>query len=210
MDLIVLAESDGTVDMTLEAISGVTRVPLDDLKSAISILEKPDPQSRTPDEQGARIVRLDEHRNWGWRIVNYEKYRLIRSTTDRKTYMRNLMREKRKGEKLAEVLTPANTVSSSPSPSASLFPEERGVGKGDKNGFQKPTIEQCRVGATQRGMPTTEGEKFFHHFESNGWKVGGKAPMRSWTSALSNWASRYQERPFPSTQPRRTRLEDTI
>ncbi len=31
-------------------------------------------------------------------------------------------------------------------------------------------------------------ESFFDHFASNGWKVGGKAPMKDWRAAARNWA----------------------
>ena len=32
-----------------------------------------------------------------------------------------------------------------------------------------------------------EAEKFFDHFEANGWKVGGKTPMKDWKAAARNW-----------------------
>ena len=32
-----------------------------------------------------------------------------------------------------------------------------------------------------------EGEKFFNYFESNGWLVGGKTPMKNWHAAANNW-----------------------
>jgi len=32
-----------------------------------------------------------------------------------------------------------------------------------------------------------EANKFFNYFESNGWKVGGKAKMKSWQAAARNW-----------------------
>lgn len=32
-----------------------------------------------------------------------------------------------------------------------------------------------------------EAEKFFNYFQSNGWKVGGKTPMRDWKAAARNW-----------------------
>ena len=35
-----------------------------------------------------------------------------------------------------------------------------------------------------------EGQKFYDHFNSNGWKVGGKAPMKDWRSAVNTWLSR--------------------
>lgn len=35
-----------------------------------------------------------------------------------------------------------------------------------------------------------EGNKFYDHFNSNGWKVGGKAPMKDWRSAVNTWLNR--------------------
>ena len=32
-----------------------------------------------------------------------------------------------------------------------------------------------------------EAEKFYNYFQSNGWKVGGKAPMYDWQAAARNW-----------------------
>jgi len=45
----------------------------------INELEQPDPLSRTPTCNGARIKRLDKHRDWGWLIVNYSDFRKIAS-----------------------------------------------------------------------------------------------------------------------------------
>ena len=38
-----------------------------------------------------------------------------------------------------------------------------------------------------KNIATTEAQKFFNHFESNGWKVGGKSPMKDWKAAARNW-----------------------
>jgi hypothetical protein len=32
-----------------------------------------------------------------------------------------------------------------------------------------------------------EGQKFFNYFQSNGWKVGGRAAMKDWRAAARNW-----------------------
>lgn len=72
---IVLCDADGTLDMTPEAISRRTSIPLEHIKAGIEILENVDPYSRTPDDDGRRIVRLDDHRPWGWYIVNHNKYK---------------------------------------------------------------------------------------------------------------------------------------
>lgn len=95
MAMLVLAEREGIVDMTTQAIAARCGYPLDIVQRGIAELEKPDPQSRTPDEEGRRIIRLEETRDWGWRITNYEKYEKIRSAEERREYFRLKKREQR-------------------------------------------------------------------------------------------------------------------
>lgn len=73
--LMAHADAQGVVDMTPAAISARSGIALDRVRAGLSELEQPDAESRTPDQDGVRIVRLDTHRSWGWRIVNYLKYR---------------------------------------------------------------------------------------------------------------------------------------
>lgn len=73
--MLILAEEDGIVDMTINSIARRTNIPIEIIRDVIPRLEGPDPCSRTPDHDGRRIVRLYEHRDWGWRIVNFVKYR---------------------------------------------------------------------------------------------------------------------------------------
>jgi len=35
-----------------------------------------------------------------------------------------------------------------------------------------------------------EADPFYDYFQSNGWKVGGKAPMKDWKAAARNWTRR--------------------
>lgn len=91
VDLLVLADMNGVVDMTANAISGRTRMPIEIVKEFLTILQSPDPQSRTPVADGRRIVLLDEHRSWGWCIVNYSKFRAIASEEQRREKTRERM-----------------------------------------------------------------------------------------------------------------------
>jgi len=75
MDLLILADKNGVVDMTHEAIARRTNRPLEVIRETIAVLESPDRKSRRPDDEGRRIARLDKHRDWGWFIVNYEHFR---------------------------------------------------------------------------------------------------------------------------------------
>lgn len=86
--LIVLADQDGVVDMTANAISRRTSIPLEIIKEGLEVLARPDPDSRTPDEDGRRIVCLEDHRDWGWQIVNHAKYQQMRNAAERREYLR--------------------------------------------------------------------------------------------------------------------------
>lgn len=97
--LLILCEPDGTIDMTIDAISRRTTIPIEILKTGIETLEKPDEESRTPDEDGRRIMKLHDERSWGWRIVNYTKYRSFKTPEEKREYMREYMREYRKKSK---------------------------------------------------------------------------------------------------------------
>ena len=77
--MVVLCNSEGVVDMTPQAISARTSIPLNIIEKGIQDLSEPDRYSRTPGEEGRRIVTLDAHRPWGWVIVNYAKYQKIKS-----------------------------------------------------------------------------------------------------------------------------------
>jgi hypothetical protein len=77
MACVTLCDCNGVLDMTPQAIAGRTGWPLDFILNGISQLEADDPKSRTPDENGQRLVRLDSHRDWGWLVVNYSKYRAL-------------------------------------------------------------------------------------------------------------------------------------
>ena len=93
--LIILADRTGVVDMTPEAISRRTTIPLEVIVMGLATLELPDPGSRSPALEGRRIVRLAPEREWGWHITNYDHYRKIRSQEERREYMRLYQRKRR-------------------------------------------------------------------------------------------------------------------
>jgi hypothetical protein len=95
MDMLVLADRDGVVDMTVDAIARRTNVPQDLVDHAIKELMNPDLKSRSKAESGARITPIDSGRDWGWQIVNYEHYRNIRDEEARRTYFRDKQRAHR-------------------------------------------------------------------------------------------------------------------
>lgn len=89
----------GVCDRTQQTIADETGLTLPRVTAAIEYLESPDPKSRSPDEEGRRIVRLDAHRDWGWRLVNHWKYHELRSAAEIKHQLQNRERQRRFKEK---------------------------------------------------------------------------------------------------------------
>lgn len=106
-NLLAHADKDGIVDMHPRAIADEVGLSVDEVRNALTALEAPDDESRTPDEGGRRIIRMDDHRAWGWRVVNYRKYREIKNEQDRREQNRlaqERTRSARAGKK-ADMLT---------------------------------------------------------------------------------------------------------
>jgi predicted DNA-binding antitoxin AbrB/MazE fold protein len=72
----------------------------------------------------------------------------------------------------------------------------------DENQFKKPSVEEIAIYLLQK-YPKADrraidkfSEKFWNHYENNGWKVG-KNKMKSWILALTSWSETIQKDLFP-------------
>lgn len=75
MFFLALADWKGEVDKTPEFIATITGMPLAELRSCIERFMQPDLRSRSQAEEGRKLVAIDPHRDWGWRVVNIAFYR---------------------------------------------------------------------------------------------------------------------------------------
>jgi hypothetical protein len=76
--------------------------------------------------------------------------------------------------------------------------------------FVAPNLDEALAFFKAEQYPEVEAKKFFYHFEANGWKVGGKAPMKNWNAAAHNWmlnTSRYEPEPKPTAVKLNTRKD---
>lgn len=153
--LIILADKEGVVDMTPDALARRTTIPLAIIELGIATLELPDPDSRSPDEEGRRIVRLSDDRSWGWRIVNYEHYRKLRSEEERREYHKLYARKRRASTKRQQV----NTESTESTKAVSSMQEAKGGGKRPPKGTGA-LVTQIRNLAEQSDSPAHGVQRF--------------------------------------------------
>lgn len=192
MDLLALADPDGVVDMTHDAIARRTNVPIEIVRRCVTELSKPDHASRSKKNDGRRIVPIDSHREWGWRVVNYQHYRKLRDEEGRRSYFRNYMRKRRKGERKPGTQSVKDNESSGP-----VKPRKQvsthGEGEGDAADLSPMTLADALEFA-QRQHPPYEPDfvrAWFEHRAAQDppWtKTNGMAvTKRNWQADLTKW-----------------------
>ena len=63
-------------------------------------------------------------------------------------------------------------------------------------------FEEVKLFFEEKNCPNVEAEKFFNHFQSNGWLVGGKSKMKDWKAAARNWILNLEKfKPANKLQP---------
>ena len=55
--------------------------------------------------------------------------------------------------------------------------------------FVKPTLEEVKAYCEER-KNNVDAERFVSYYESIGWRIGGKSPMKDWKAAVRNWETR--------------------
>lgn len=76
-----------------------------------------------------------------------------------------------------------------------------------------PSLEHLIIYFNEKEFSATEAEKFFNYFESNGWLVGGKSPMKDWKAGARNWmlnAKKFNQnraKPVSQSQPTPGKLQ---
>ncbi len=78
--MLALADRHGEVMASLPGLARVAGVPVEDCEIAIAAFLAPDPYSRTPDDEGRRIEKIEG----GWALINHAKYRDMASREDSK------------------------------------------------------------------------------------------------------------------------------
>lgn len=138
------------------------------------------------------IIKKDNSNN----INNKDNYNIKLEPNDKLVYesYKKILEEDKNTEKKAE--TPKNdinipkTENNAKNEPKQKPQEEIGKDTKPKKKFVKPTIEEIKQYAKEANLTKIDKEEanaFFDHFESNGWLVSGKAPMKDWKAALRTW-----------------------
>lgn len=95
--LLALADQHGMVAASATGIAKMAGLPLETVCPALDMFQAPDPHSRTPDDDGRRIARVDG----GYVLLNYEKYRDAKDIEARREQVREAVAKHREKKRAA-------------------------------------------------------------------------------------------------------------
>jgi hypothetical protein len=79
-----------------------------------------------------------------------------------------------------------------------------------KHKRQPKKIEEVEFYFSEKKGSSLEAQKFFNYYQSNGWKVGGKTPMRDWKAAARNWIIKANETKIKPAGTAQTQNTDNL
>ena len=190
-NLLAHADQYGIVDVHPKAIAEEVGLTLEQVKEALTELESPDIESRSPESEGRRIVLLDGHRAWGWQIVNYVKYRAIKNEDDRREQNREAQARWR--EKNKQASADVSSVSR-----GKPMQKQKHIQKKEERtarGTRLPTDFQADLDfAEQQGITTSliEAAKFRDYWSA---QPGQKGVKLDWQATWRNWCRNAKKNP---------------
>jgi hypothetical protein len=196
-DLLLCADMRGYVMMTETAIARRIGATLEEVQHGIAELEGPDPRSKTPDHDGARIERL-EGVGYGWRIINFETYKMMKSAEDLREKTNERVRRFREKHKETEscnvTVTPCNAGNT-------IKRQRKSEIKNEKQPTSTPTAPSAKARPTSQEEVETffaeidltkqDAEWFWLKHEENGWtRAQGKQKVKDWKLHARSWKSK--------------------
>lgn len=89
--MLAISDKYGNVSGSIPGLAQISRVSVKGCRNAIQKFLSPDPDSRTQEHEGCRIEEIEG----GWHIINYQKYREMQRSAERREYLRIKKRESR-------------------------------------------------------------------------------------------------------------------
>jgi hypothetical protein len=89
--MLAMADQHGYVGASVPGLASAARVSLEAVEKALAKFMAPDPYSRTKDHEGRRVEVVER----GWKLLNYAKFRELRSQENRRAQYRAAKRKSR-------------------------------------------------------------------------------------------------------------------
>ncbi|MBN2312343.1 MAG: hypothetical protein JXM79_00345 [Sedimentisphaerales bacterium] len=187
-----MMEPNGVVEGSVPGLAHIARVSLGECQKALKILSNPDPHSRSEDDEGRRIEKVEG----GWYVINHDKYREKAKFKPRAEYYREY-RKRKKSEKnrdeaqccATEMQTSATKAQTTHTHTHTHTSKKENI---KRKKFIPPTLKEVQeyIEANPE-LGNVDAETFFKGFNDSDppWHDTQGKPVRNWKLKLRTWSS---------------------
>jgi hypothetical protein len=167
--MLAICDADGDVWASVGGLARTAGITREECEAGLAKFLAPDPDSRTQDNEGRRIVVIDG----GWRLLNYKKYRQLGRTEDRREYFAEKKREQRSAAKSPQMSTPVHTCpqQSTMSPIAEAEAEAEAEAKEETTHPPTPSGGEVSEGKTWKKDYEEQFEQWWEIYRRKGNKI---------------------------------------
>lgn len=144
--MLAMADEAGIVHAAVPGLSRRAGVSLLEARKALAILSEPDSESRSPEQEGRRIEKVPG----GWHLLNYEKYREIR--TNEQVQAARRMRRMRERQRQAQN-TVTGDVTGANVPVADTSPLPQAEAEASAKAVATKAKDSAPAGAARKALP---------------------------------------------------------
>lgn len=188
----------GLVEINPIILGTILGAPVEDIEQAIGYLESPDPKSRTPDEDGRRLIRVGQ---FLYKVPTWQKYRESRNDDERRAY--NAEAARRSRNKRKESIQASMTINDKSASSAQAEAEAEAEAYRERDiprTSNRPTLDQAKSAASNIGVSPEMADEWWHAREATDWvkgtAAGGSVRVgANWQADLKTYASRMSQAP---------------
>ena len=180
--MLAIANKHGEVQASIPGLAQIAGLPLDDTEAAIEKFLSPDKYSRTPDDQGRRIEKIEG----GWLLLNHAKYRAMASKDEEKASSAKRQSAFRDRQKRNASVTPSNgsvTVTNDAVTGNRDIAEAEAKAEAEAEAkpkrvaaapfrFSRPSADEIAAYGITLSPQFSKACEFWDFYESKGWKVG--------------------------------------
>ena len=148
--MLAIADKNGEIQASIPGLARIAGVPVPDTEIAIQKFLEPDEHSRTPDDEGRRIEKIDG----GWSLLNHAKYRLMASKDESKTSNAERQRRHRERQKRNGRVTLSNAPVT---PNNATVTHDRDIAEAEADTEKKNMIEQSSLNSSSGNQKPESG-----------------------------------------------------
>jgi hypothetical protein len=183
--MLAMKDQNYIVNASIPGLADFARISIDECRVALQKLSSPDPDSRTQEYEGRRILAVDG----GWFIINGEKYdKRVRSRAE-------YFRERRAMIKIQQNAIPRNTAQQRATPCNSALHKIAPITvtvpvslTKEKKQTSKPCLREWLEFIKEKNLSITNPEGLFDAYDSSGWVDTQGKPVRNWKLKLHTLA----------------------